>query len=302
MAFYIVFIAASFALGFLVVPDATKRLLAYKYGEINRQWSQNLADYARHLKFVGRKPETDGERVERGMAQWGARQIVLVNGGKLSYEKVCALRDSGVIPPLAQSRDPTRNLPREQEVEASYRLCCTMRMRVACAACLALVAAVLSAGNASPLGCLAGVSAGAVMEATYLCDMQARLIPWQTSVVFGIAGALFALDMHGLEGLGASLATGLGMYLLLNTANTAMQFLNGSPAIGGGDLRFIPLICIFSGLAGSIWGFIGASLVMAVIALATVLFKNGTRKSYVPYAPGLSCWYAIGLVSQVFAL
>lgn len=302
MVFTFFFIATAFALGHLVVPDATKRLLAYKYTEINSKWLEDLHSYARHLDFVGRKPGFDGERVERGMAEWGARQIVLVNGGKLSYEKVRALRDAGVIPPPTQSRDPTEDLPREQEVAISYRLHITMRMRLLCGTCLALIAALLAGTATGPIGCIAGITAGAAMESTFLTDMRARLIPWQTSLAFGVAAALFALDLHGLEGLGISLLVAVGMYLLLSFTNTAMQFVSGSPAIGGGDLRFIPMICIFSGLAGSIWGFIGASLVMALIALVTVLFKHGNRKSYIPYAPGLSCWFAIGLFVQALAL
>ena len=296
------YIVAAFMLGYLIVPETTKELLTYKYEEINSKWLQDLHAYARHIDFVGRKPGFDGERVEKGMAEWGARQIVLVNGGKLSYEKVRALRDVGVIPPPAQSRDPTKSLPHEQEIAVSYRLCVTMRMRLLCGIALALVAAILAMGNAGAIGCIAGVVAGAAMESTFLTDMRARIIPWQTTLVFGVCAALFALDLHWLEGLAASLITALALYLLLNLTNAAMQFVSGSPAIGGGDLRFIPMICIFSGLAGSIWGFIGASVVMALIALVTVLFKHGNRKSYVPYAPGLSCWFAIGLVVQVLTL
>lgn len=302
MIWIITFIAASFVFGFLIVPSATKKLLVFKYEEINKQWCESLTDYSKHLSFTGQKPTFGKGRAERDAADWGMRQIVLVNGGKLSYEKVRALREAGVISPLPQSRDPTRKLPREHEIANAYRICCTIPMRLACGVCLALAAAILAKGGINPVGCLAGIITGAAMESTFISDMKTRLIPWQTTLVFGTAAAIFALSTHGIEGLGVSLATGLAMYLLLSVTNKAMQFVSGSPAIGNGDLRFIPMICIFSGLAGSVWGFMGASLVMALIALITVLFKDGDRKSYLPYAPGLGCWYAIGLVAQVFAL
>ena len=84
--------ALAFAAGFFLVPYASRELLIYKYQEINRSWNQSLEDDRHHLLFTRRKPSADGERVEREMALWGSRQLPLVTAGKLSYEKVCALR------------------------------------------------------------------------------------------------------------------------------------------------------------------------------------------------------------------
>ena len=140
------------------------------------------------------------------------------------------------------------------------------------------------------------------MEATFLCDVQARLIPWQLTMLFGCASAVFSLSVGGLEGFATSAIVAFAMYLLLNVTDSLMQYLNGSPAIGSGDLRFIPMICLFSGLLGTFWGFVGASVVMGLIALIAIIFKGGTRKSYIPYAPGLSCWFAIGLLTQLSTL
>lgn len=301
MSFAIIFAVVAFALGYAIVPDATKELLVYKYGEINKKWNESLNEYANHMRFVCRKPAFDGERVEKGLAEWGARQIVLVNGGKLSYEKVCALQNAGVIGAHARSRDPTR-IPKEREVEASYRLNCTIPIRLACAVGLCGTALATAMGGINPVGCFGALVAGMSMEATFLCDMRARLIPWQLTLAFGCAAAVFSLSVGGLKGFAASLVVAFAMYLLLKITNSAMQCLNGSPAIGNGDLRFIPMICLFSGLAGSFWGFMGASIVMGIIALIAVAFKGGTRKSYVPYAPGLSCWFAVGLLTQLSVL
>lgn len=301
MSFAVIFTIIAFVLGYAIVPNATKELLVYKYDEINRRWNESLEGYANHMRFVCRKPTFDGERVEKGLAQWGARQVVLVNGGKLSYEKICALRNAGVIGTQARSRDPTSALS-EREVEMSYRLNCTIPMRIACALGLSATALAASLCNVNPVGCTSALVAGMAMEATFLCDMQARIIPWQLTLSFGLASMLFALSVGGLQGLLTSLAVAFAMYLLLAVANSIMQHLNGSPAIGDGDLRFIPMICLFSGLAGTFWGFIGASIVMGLIAVVAVAFKGGTRKSYIPYAPGLSCWFVIGLPTQLSAL
>ncbi len=302
MSASIIFVIVAFALGYAVVPSATKELLIFKYKQINKDWASNLKDYANHVRFVRRKPALDGERVEKGMAQWGARQVALVNGNKLSYEKVAALRRTGVIGHSAREPDEALALPREREVEQTYHLHCTIGMRLVCGLCLASVAALLAMGGANPIACISGLAAGAAMVSTYLCDMRARIIPWQLCYGFGFASLIFAASSGGgIEGVGISVACAAGMYLALCLANQMMQFLHGSPAIGDGDLRFIPMICIFSGLSGTIWGFMGASVVMALIALATVLFKGGNLRSYIPYAPGLGCWYAIGLMTRIVA-
>ncbi|MGN0073320.1 MAG: prepilin peptidase [Coriobacteriales bacterium] len=289
----------AFAAGFFLVPYASRELLIYKYQEINRSWSRSLEDYRHHLLFTRKKPSIDGERVEREMALWGKRQITLVTAGKLSYEKVCALRDAGLLPSRPRARDPSLSLPREREVEESYRLNLTLPLRLSCGALLAAAALALGLSGASPPAVASGIAAGALMESVFLCDMRARIIPWQLCLLFGLAGVLFSLSVSGVHGLGVSLVTALAMSLVLQITNSAMSYLGGRPAIGDGDLRFIPMICIFSGLAGTLYGFVGASLVMGLVAAATILFKGGNRKSYVPYAPGLSCWYAIGLVTQL---
>ncbi len=299
MGFSIVFVIVAFALGYAVVPSATKQLLIFKYKEINKDWMENLRSYANHVSFVKRKPAFDGERVEKGMAKWAARQVILVNGGKLSYEKVAALREVGVIGQVPHGKNPVSLLPKEHEVAASYRMNCNLPLRMICGASLALIAAFLALADVGILACLSATVAGAVMISTLLCDMQARLIPWQLCIAFGAASVIFAACMGGVSSIATSIACAAAMYILLNITNCAMQFVSGSPAIGSGDLRFIPMICVFSGLTGTIWGFMGASVVMALIALTTVLFKGGNLKSYVPYAPGLSCWYAIGLIARV---
>ena len=291
--------ALAFAAGFFLVPYASRELLIYKYQEINRSWNQSLEDYRHHLLFTRRKPSADGERVEREMALWGSRQLTLVTAGKLSYEKVCALREAGVLPVRPRARDPSLSLPREREVEESYRLNLTLPLRLGCGAFLAAAALALGLSTAPAPAVACGIAAGALMESIFLCDMRARLIPWQLCLLFGVAGVGFSLSVSGLEGLGISLLTALGMSVLLQVTNRVMSYLGGRPAIGDGDLRIIPMICIFSGLAGTLYGFVGASLVMGLVAAATILFKGGNRKTYVPYAPGLGCWYAIGLAAQL---
>ena len=302
MSFLVIFVIVAFALGYAVIPSATKKLLIFKYQEISKDWLESLNSYANHMRFVRKKPALDGERVERSMAQWQARQVVLVNGGKLSYEKVAALRDAGVIGAATRGHESTFLLPHEHEVEASYHLRCTLPMRILCGVSLAAVAALLALGDANSLACASGTFAGAVMIATFICDMQARIIPWQLCLAFGATSFVFAASISGASGVITSLGCAFAVCLLLNLTNCAMQFFTGSPAIGSGDLKFIPMICIFSGLTGTIWGFMGASVVMALIALVTVLFKGGNLRSYVPYAPGLGCWYAIGLIARIAAV
>ena len=290
--------ALAFAIGFYVIPPATRNFLAFKYQEIEDAWNESLQAYEKHVLFTKRKPSLSAERVERSMAQWAQHQIQLFNAGKLTYEQVLALRAVNAIPNPQEGVDPALKLPRDSDMRAKYQLECTLAMRLACGLFLAVVAAVLIYSDVGIPGTVSGLVAGVLMISTLICDMQARIIPYQFCIVFGIAAAIFALSVSGPQGLIGSLIAAGAMYAALYLVNRLMSYLSGSPAIGNGDLRFIPMICLFSGLAGTLYGFFGASVVMALVAIWAVLFKGGNRKSYVPYAPGLTCWYAIGLLAQ----
>ncbi len=289
----------AFLTGCLAMPPATDKLLQYKMREINHTWNENLRIYENHVRFTKRKPRFDSEKVERSMAVWAKRQIALVNAKKLSYEQVLALRVVGIVPIPDGPDDSARELPMEREVRAMYSLDCTLLTRLACGGVLALLAVAIVAEGAATASIVSGLMAAAVMECIFLCDMRARIIPWQACIAFGALAAVFCFSIGGMQGLVTSCCIAVGMYLLLSLVNKAMSTLSCSPAIGNGDMRLIPLLCIFSGLTGTFWGFAGASVLMALIAAVTVIFKGGNRKSYVPYAPGLSCWAAIGLLTQI---
>ena len=289
----------AFALGCAVIPPATNALLAYKLRDINHTWNESLRIYENHVRFTRRKPRFDAEKVERSMAIWAQRQVRLVNAKKLSHEQVLALRMVGIIEAPPGGSDPIYELPHEPEVRAKYSLPCSTPLRLGCGVTLGVTAAVLAASSANPVTVASGLAAAAIMACIFLCDMRVRLIPREMCALFAVVAVVFSLSVGGLEGLVRSCATALGMYLVLTLVNKVMSGLSCSPAIGDGDMRIIPLLCVFSGLTGTMYGFAGASVVMALVAAATVLFKGGNRKSYVPYAPGLSCWAAIGLLTQV---
>lgn len=289
----------AFALGCAIIPPATNALLAYKLRDINHTWNESLRIYENHVRFTRRKPRLDAEKVERSMAIWAKRQVRLANAKKLSHEQVIALRVVGVLEMPTGAKDPIDELPHEPEVRAKYSLPCSAPLRIACGTTLAITMAVLMASSGNPVTVVSGLLAAAIMLCVFLCDMRVRLIPREMCALFALAAVVFSLSVGGIEGLGKSCMTAMGMYLALTLVNKAMSAVSCSPAIGDGDMRIIPLLCIFSGLTGTMYGFMAASVLMAAIAAVTVLFKGGNRKSYVPYAPGLSCWAAIGLLTQV---
>lgn len=295
------FVPLFFALGFCSIIPATNRLLAYKYREIDNEWNQRLQEYENHYLFTRRKPDPTGERVERELSQWAKRQEGQFNAGNLSYEQALALRMVDIIPnPSYKKEDPAALLPKNKEVKARYKVCDTLAARIGCGLFLGVAVVMLIVGNADALSWACALSAVALMELIFLCDMSARIIPYQLCLAFALVAAVFSFEHGGLEGLFTSCLCGFGMFICLLAVNKLMSHTSGSRAIGAGDMRLIPLLCIFSGLSGAIAGFVVASVVMAVIALFVLAFKGGTRKSFVPYAPGLAAWCAIGLTVQIF--
>lgn len=290
-----------FTLGFCAIVPAANKLLAYKYREINQSWNQHLQEYENHYLFTHRKPDPSGERVERGLWQWAKRQQQQVKAGNLSYEQVLALRMVDIVPnPPYLEKDPVASLPRNKDIEARYATKDTRIKRIACGVVPSAAAAMLIFGNASALSWACALGATFLMELVFLCDVSARIIPYQLCIAFAAIAAVFSFEHGGLEGLFTSCLCAFGLFLCLLTVNKLMALTSGAAAIGAGDMRLIPLLCIFSGLSGALAGFAVASIVMAAIAIFTLVFKGGTRKSFIPYAPGLASWCAIGLIVQIF--
>lgn len=152
-----------------------------------------------------------------------------------------------------------------------------------------------------PLPCSLALFGFALVETACICDIKARIIPWETCFALLGLAVPFRLAMGNVSGLLQSICLALAVLLALVTCNVVSRRLHSSTAIGLGDLRLIPALCLFGGLDGSFLGIFACTLFMGCYAILALAMKWATPKSGIPLAPGLALWFALGTLWCAFA-
>lgn len=195
------------------------------------------------------------------------------------------MSDSGAILYPASSTSMPRLCSASPQAERLFSALALACMAVICQNCL------------DSLPSLLVLIGFALMEAACICDLRARIIPWELCLAaLGLAVA-YCLVRDGISGLLCSILLALVLLMMLACCNIASRHLHSSTAIGLGDLRLIPALCLFGGLEGSLLGMFACALLMGCYAILVLAMKWATPHSGVPLAPGLTVWFAIGSLS-----
>lgn len=170
----------------------------------------------------------------------------------------------------------------------------TVRGRLLCALPLAIAAA-LSRAHLEPAPGLFAVLGLAFMEAVLLCDLRERIIPWELCAGMLACALFFQLAAGAGSELLASALFALVLVAALSLCNIASRHLSEPAAIGAGDLRLIPALCIFGGIQGSFLGMLACAVLMGAWALVLLFMRRTTPRSKIPLAPGLTLWFVVGV-------
>ena len=155
----------------------------------------------------------------------------------------------------------------------------TYLVRVACAVSL-VVFSRIAFQILPPLLCLLATLGAACMGVALLCDLVARIIPWEVSAALLVLGTVFVLAQ--------TLAGGAAVM------NWGARRLGKPQPLGSGDVRLLPALCLFSGFQGSFAGMFACSLAMGAAAIA-ILLRHKAIDAHVPMMPGFVVWYCVGL-------
>lgn len=126
-----------------------------------------------------------------------------------------------------------------------------------------------------------------------LCDVAARVIPWETCVAIAGAGAALQLASCGLASLLAGAAFGAAVMFLCAAANRIGNRLGRGSQVGGGDVRCMAALSLASGSA-AFAGFAACFLVVALFALAGLVLGKLKGAATVPLAPFFCVWLWVG--------
>lgn len=309
--FAIPLIGLAFFVGFAAIPKIVDIILRYKRRQLQKNWYESLDAFVEH-DLALRLP-TDSEEDEKkhdrelsseeeALRQWAIRQRRAVTCRTLDQEQVVALRKAHIIAP-PQDWDDDKDFDESPSVALTdelYTFEPGFVQRTLCGLVLAFAALICSIAS-NPAIALSGFAAVALMEVMMITDLRVKLIPFETTAVFWVFALIFGLVSGPLIDFGYGLLAGFAILFVLMLADFLCRALGGTVGVGMGDLRLLPAIAIFSGLWGTVVGFIAASILSLFMALYVLIFKHGNRKSTIPYAPGLCLWCVVGLFMQVVA-
>lgn len=149
----------------------------------------------------------------------------------------------------------------------------------------------------APVPCVL-VSIGFVlMEATCICDIRAGIIPWEACLAMSALAIPFRVMSESPSSLLPACSLAVVLVFAFSLCNVGSRRFCSSPAIGAGDLRLIPALCVFCGLQGSLTGMFACATAMGACALFVLAMRWATPRTGIPLAPGLAIW----LVTGVFA-
>lgn len=198
------------------------------------------------------------------------------------------LSDSGALLYPASSTSMPRLCMAPLQAERFFSALALACMAIICGNCL------------DPLPSSLVLLGFALMEVACICDLRARIIPWELCLAALGLAVPYCLARDGVSGLLCSILLAVALLVALACCNVVSRRLHSSTAIGIGDLRLMPALCLFGGLEGSLLGMFSCALLMGGYAILALAMKWATPQSGVPLAPGLALWFALGSLSCAF--
>ena len=271
--------AAMLAIGAGPLVAAADALLKKKHEAMSAHWDEMLAACA------------SGAQADKYAARWLKRQRVALASGKLCRERAEALERSGLV----GSAGDVGALASVEDERSAFTFSPGPAGRLAAALLCAAVPFVLAAGGRPIETVAAGCALGLVLAAVVICDMRARVIPYQTCIAYGAVAALWVAMERGPLDLLPSAALCVAAAAILAAAEQTAVKVTLASAVGAGDRRLIPLICLQVGLPGLLPGLAALCAVAGAMALAA-LARGAGKRSYLPFAPALYAFAAVGTV------
>ena len=145
------------------------------------------------------------------------------------------------------------------------------------------------------LSCATGI----LLTSICACDLKARIIPYQLCWAYAATSVVWVILLKPVTEVVVSLCVAVAVAVVLWIVERAAYAITGASAIGAGDRRLAPIIAFQTGANALLAGLLTMSLVGAFMAVRAIA-HGGTRKTYIPFAPALYAWVAVGIVINAF--
>lgn len=314
-------------LGLFVLPECCDKMLRKKHDQI-------LGAFERQLKLY-QKLEADPSGVdadtETRILKWSRDMVYMESIGKVEHGMAVRLAEAGIIPE-ARPAEEYVSVPEEM-----WKLDVNVKSRAACGAALTGLGALttlpwLITPAPSPICAPLAIALLFIVVLAVACDVRAKVIPYQLCALAAVPSiALMVVGNNAdvyLSCVLAALIATLGLWGFSKIG----QLFGIKGAIGMGDIRILPWICLPLGVNGTTYGLIFCFALMFVWAIYVIIrqkaSKGGTREklehikenkagyamafvadplgkksgkkrknTYLAMGPGLALWLAAGFAS-----
>lgn len=285
-------VGAAAIIGAFIVPAASDSALKAKKNEIEGAFGRQIERYEKSRSLGD--DATDAER-KRGKSaeRWARDMACMEEAGKVQPWQAAELARVGII---GHARDD-KEYVRINETKWSYPATARTRLYLAAALaalCAAMLYPLTQPGAPSPWVALAGVPLMSIVLVIACCDWRSMTIPYQLCALAALPSIALALITWGPSGFLTAAGWAVGITATVWLLAKVLGAFGLKGAIGSGDLRLMPWLCLPCGLVGSFCGLAACCAAMGIMGAGMWALKLVNRKSRLPMAPGLCVWIAVG--------
>lgn len=318
-------------LGFFALPECCDKMLRKKHAQITGAFDRQLAAY----KEFEADPASVDAATESRVTKWARDMARMESIGKVEPRMAVKLAEAGIIAE-ARPAEEYVNVPEEM-----WKLDATPKSRTVCGLALTALGALMTLPwliHPAPAAICAPVCVALLFVAVLAvaCDVRAKVIPYQLCALAAIPSAALMVLTNNAEGFAPCIASALIATLGLWGFSKLGQLFGIKGAIGMGDIRLLPWICLPLGANGTAYGLFFCFALMFVWAICVIIRQKaskggsleklehikenkagyamafvadplgkkngkGKRNTYLAMGPGLALWLAAGFACSYLA-
>ena len=130
-----------------------------------------------------------------------------------------------------------------------------------------------------------------IMQIALYCDCLCHIIPNGLCIALLALGASISLFQGGIDTLTTRLFMGFIALLFLLLCNLPNYVKQKSKAFGAGDIKIIPVLCLFANAFSLFSGMFCCCIFSASLGIIFAIHNRKLKNVHIPLAPGLLVWF-----------
>ena len=214
--------------------------------------------------------------------------------GMLPNTEAKALAARGVL----VKDEYTENAPREDFGGFGANAVASLEAVIACL--MVVVGAVCVAVGADAVQMLWAVVGVGAYSVIVICDMKARIIPFEACAVLAVMGFVYAACESGVTGISGWLAGAAASCAMAGVCRLWSRVGYGDASVvGTGDLACLVATVCYLGIPAAGFGAVVAGIGLVALVVGLWIAKAMKRNTYMPLGPFFGTWGFVGCLARV---